>query len=332
MTAFCHIGIVLQCICMNADTWVAKVRNGRLQLDVATDLPEGEEVPLVWSLPVSVEEARCDILLFVTTETEREAMREYTTGRPTRNISGRYSDYVDLGWIHPLYRVFVVETEMGALQAGGSATKALLCTVETGARFIISVGTAFGIDRDRQEFGDVIVATHVLPYDSVIVDTDRDGRLPRIRYDRARPTPTNSALVSLLRRHVAGQPPSFEVHFGAILSGNAQIRCAAYRDHLVAKFDKKLTDLDQQHRSKGRSLVERVVGGEMEGIGLITMPPANDETRWLVVKGISDFADEEHGNENRSNRRLACEHAIELVLGALASAPLPAVRAQAGES
>ncbi len=307
---------------MIPDQWLGKVQNGRLVLDVETDLPEGTEVPLSrWSpLP---EGPRCDVLLFVTTETERRVLRELAGKRDAKEIPGRYSEYLDLGQVHPQYRVFAVETEMGALQAGGSATKALLCPIETGARVIIAVGMAFGIDRGSQKFGDVLVASHLLPYDSVIVDTDNDGRLPRVRYDQITPTATNPTLVSLLLRHIDKAQLPYQVHFGAMLSGSAQIRCRAHRDHLAAKLNKKLTDLDKQARKKGSALTERVIGGEMEGVGLIATPQSEGLTPWLIVKGISDFADEDHGKDVGDQRAQACQNAITLVLDALAFAPLP---------
>lgn len=320
---------------MSADGWLARVQNGRLVLDVETDLPEGATVPLTRSPPPAEEGPRCDILLFVTTETERQVLRAYADEHGGREISGRYSDYLDLGRPHPQYRVLAVETEMGALQAGGSATKALLCPIETGARYIVAVGTAFGIDRLKQKTGDVLVASHVLPYDLTIVDTDKDGRLPRIRFDRVKPTATNPTLVSLVRRHADRASLPFRVHFGAMLSGSAQIRCRAYRDHLAAKLDKKLVDLDKQERKKaGEGLTERVVGGEMEGVGLIATPPSGGLASWLIVKGISDFADEEHRDDNPESRLRACENALDLVMGAFAAASLPPARQQetSGES
>jgi len=310
---------------MLPETWVATVQNGRLLLDAQTELPEGTQVPLVRTEPPKGLD--CDVLLFVTTPSERKALRRVQERLAGRVLSGRYSDYIDLGQ-HALYRVFGVETEMGALQAGGSATKGLLCPYETGARYVIAVGTAFGVDRSSQAFGDVLVATHVLPYDSVLIDTESDGRLPRIRYDKAKPTPTDPALVAMLRRFVEQSPLTCNVHFGAMLSGSAQIRCSAHRDHLVAKLNKKLTDLDrEQQKKKGSALAERVVGGEMEGVGLLATPQTEGSVSWLIVKGISDFADEQHLADSEAHRVLACENSIELVLRALGTASLsPAVQ------
>jgi nucleoside phosphorylase len=301
---------------------MGKVQGGKLLLAVDVDLPEGAEIPLV-RRDLAVSSPRCDVLLFVTTPAERQALREVAEKMaltPTE-IEGRFSAYIDLGQLPSGQRVFGVETEMGALQAGGSATKGLLCPIETEARHVVAVGTAFGIDRVGQTLGDVLVATHVLPYDFVLVDTEPAGRLPRVNYNARGLVSTSPAIVDLLRRHVGRRPSSFGVHFGALLSGSAQIRCRAYRDHLVAKFNKKLNDLDAQRRKRGDVLSERVVGGEMEGVGLLAMPPSGGVTSWTIVKGVSDFADEEHQSDNESHRLLASKNAIRLVLDAFACPP-----------
>lgn len=308
------------------DIFEAVVRSGRLVLDVESELPEGTTLPLVRQPAPDVKPAlRCDVLLFVTTRTERDTLRAVVGGMgiTPQVIEGRLSSYLDLGQVHPNYRVFAVETEMGALQAGGSATKALLCPIETGARYIIAVGMAFGIDRERQNFGDVLVASHVLSYDALIVDTEADGRLPRVRYDRVKPVSTNRPMRDLLRRHQERREASgaagYGVHFGAMLSGASQIRCRAYRDHLAAKLNKKLADLDKEKRKAGEGLSERIIGGEMEGVGLLATPEGDGEPSWLVVKGVSDFADEGHGGDSEEHRRSACANSITLVLEALAA-------------
>ncbi len=302
------------------------VRNGRLVLDVETDLPEGSRLRL--SLRGDRAEnpvVRCDVLLFVATPTERQALRSVSVALGLRcdEVKGRFGSYLDLGYVSANYRVFAVETEMGALGAGGSAMKALLCPIETGARVIVAVGTAFGVERETQRFGDVLVATHVLAYDSVVVDTESDGALPRVRYS-PRPVATSRLVRDLLRRYYEALPAVGElnhgVHFGALLSGSAQIRCRAYRDHLRAKFDKRLATLDRERRRRDEAFAERVVGGEMEGVGLLAMPTEEEQMSWSIVKGISDFADERHQAENEEHRRIASENAIRFVLRAFASA------------
>jgi nucleoside phosphorylase len=69
----------------------------------------------------------------------------------------------------------------------------------------------------------------------------------------------------------------FQVHIGAFLSGGARIHSGLFRDELVTSVP---------------AADDVIVGGEMEGVGLLSISPANDPV-WIVVKGISDFADED---------------------------------------
>ena len=92
-----------------------------------------------------------------------------------------------------------------------------------------------------------------------------------------------------------------EVHFGALLTGAARIHSALFRDELVRGND-----------NHG----EPIVGGEMEGVGLLaTCDPENSV--WTVVKGISDFADEQRDQDVKEWRTTACFNSAKFVLQAL---------------
>ena len=54
----------------------------------------------------------------------------------------------------------------------------------------------------------------------------------------------------------------------------------------------------------------------MEGMGLLSVSPA-DKPLWAVVKGISDFADEDRDGIIELTRALACQNAVRFVLTAL---------------
>ncbi|MGO8673258.1 MAG: hypothetical protein ACLQVD_18100 [Capsulimonadaceae bacterium] len=99
----------------------------------------------------------------------------------------------------------------------------------------------------------------------------------------------------------AERTQDFHVSFGAILSGGARIHSAAYRDELV---------------SGAPAGGEPIIGGEMEGVGLLSVSPA-DIPIWIVVKGISDFADERRDAVITRTRPIACGNAARFVLSAL---------------
>jgi len=58
------------------------------------------------------------------------------------------------------------------------------------------------------------------------------------------------------------------------------------------------------------------IGGEMEGIGLLAASN-KAEPVWAIVKGISDFADDQRHDEIEATRAAACLNAVRFVLAAL---------------
>lgn len=109
--------------------------------------------------------------------------------------------------------------------------------------------------------------------------------------------------MELFRREVARRPPDEPaIHVGAILSGAARIHSSAFRNELVAGVP------------GGDDLI---VGGEMEGVGLLAASASRDDPIWCVVKGISDFADENRDSVIATGREVACRNAAEFVLSAL---------------
>jgi adenosylhomocysteine nucleosidase len=196
-------------------------------------------------------------------------------------------------------RVNAVRTEMGPLSYGGSASQGIFFKSATGATGIIQLGMAFGIRPERQRPGDVLVSSSLIPYDRRDIRTVGEGYT--VDYAPAR---RHESIPSLLRifqaeRERGGHP--FEIHIGSLLSGGARIHSRFFRDELVASVP------------VGE---DEIVGGEMEGVGLLSISPANDPA-WIVVKGISDFADEDRDAVIEQNRPIACRNAADFVLDAL---------------
>ena len=175
-------------------------------------------------------------------------------------------------------RVNVFETDMGPFGYRGSAATAMRAMRVTGATGIIQLGMAFGAYPTLQNIADVLVSSSIVTYDFRTVREVAGGDPPyEADYaDPSNPTPRFEASESLLNlfANAADDPGGdFCVHVGTFLSGGARIQSANYRDHLLRSVP-----------SGDRPFV----GGEMEGVGL---PPANVDPAWIMVKGISDFAD-----------------------------------------
>jgi adenosylhomocysteine nucleosidase len=201
---------------------------------------------------------------------------------------------------------------------------------------------AFGIARGPQRLGDVLVSTSLIPYDKRDVKpssnqmqqwgqalaawgADRGGFIgggmglmggalgkmgrgmsakPGYFHDYSalEPEPARSALVERCLREKERTRFDFTVHVGAMLSGAARIHCAKFRDELYRTVP---------HGN------EPIVGGEMEGVGLLAATVKADDPVWCVIKGIGDFADERRDEDIRTGLLVAPRNAAFFVMSSL---------------
>jgi nucleoside phosphorylase len=174
----------------------------------------------------------------------------------------------------------------------------------TQATGIICLGMAFGISREEQPVGTVLVSESLFPYDArtVVPDPERDGQW-KYQYGRhARVYRSKPSLQRIFKQHHARRSSQHQVEFGCLLTGSAVIQCASFRDRLV---------------SWCMSVAPRVRGGEMEGAGFLSLSERRRAT-WIVVKAIADFADEHQGSDVEVHRSQACANSARFVLQALA--------------
>jgi nucleoside phosphorylase len=204
---------------------------------------------------------------------------------------------------------------MGAIGRLGTAARGIRFQEATGAQGIVQLGMAFGIDRHYQKLGDVLVSSSLIPYDNRDVRPAFRSKLQRflhrgkytVNYQQVNRQYAREYLVNLFlrekkREEAKGCSRSFDVHVGAMLSGAARISSRRFRDELVRGVP---------------AGEDSIVGGEMEGVGLLAASTAADDPIWCVVKGISDFADENRDAVINANRPIACGNAAEFVLCAL---------------
>ena len=124
---------------------------------------------------------------------------------------------------------------------------------------------------------------------------------PIVLREPARPGTVDLFIRESTRREQSGEQ-DFSVYFGAILSGAARIQSRFYRDEIVRQLS---------------STTDPIIGGEMEAVGLLTASTNWNDPVWCVVKGISDFADEDRDGVIRDYRPLACRNAALFLLRAL---------------
>ena len=250
------------------------------------------------------EDFACDLLLFFATTTEKEQLRTAAQEMGfgfNRHKHPQLGRYYRLGMVGA-FRVMAVQTEMGPLRYQGSASQGIYFKTATGATAIVQLGMAFGVDPTRQKHGDVLVSTSLIPYDRRNVHADGEGY--RVDYGPAKRLLARKSMVEMSLKQGQQDGLPYQVHVGALLSGGAAIFSGKYRDELVGAMP---------------AMDEPIVGGEMEGVGLVSVSPPDDPS-WVVVKGISDFADEDRHRVIEETRPLACANSARFVLAALSKA------------
>lgn len=243
----------------------------------------------------------CDILLFVTTQDEVKALRHAAralqlTFEP--QTSEKLGDYFDLAMVGR-HRVLAVRTRMGTFQHGASTSQAILFEQATGAQRLIAVGMAFGINREVQHFGEVLISQSIFPYDAREMVDSPEGPIPN--YEKTKYRLANKGLVNMLEREKKRTPYGFDISFGALLSGGARVSSRQFRDELFKRVPPGQYPL---------------IGGDMEGVGLLAVAPA-DNPVWIVVKGISDFGEGPVPDTDPGRRAAACLNAATFVLSAI---------------
>lgn len=261
----------------------------------------------------------CSLLLFVATSAEEKALKEQAAEleldcRKDPALTRHFRQYglTDDVWMlgniggETIIAVgcsrFRGNLVMGPHGRLGSAAKAMRYFTATGAQGIIQMGMAFGIARSRQKVGDVLVSTSLIPYDNrdVKPSSEEPGYFndySALDVERAR-----SALVERCVREKERTEYDFQVHVGAMLSGAARIHCARFRDELYHTVP---------HGN------DPIIGGEMEGVGLLAAAAKADDPVWCLVKSISDFADEKRDEDIKTGLTVAPRNAARFVLSSL---------------
>jgi nucleoside phosphorylase len=261
----------------------------------------------------------CSLLLFLATSTEENALKEVAKeyGVEFGKDAALTRHFRSFGLGDEAWRLGRIGGEtviaigasrdkghavMGAHGRLGSSAKAVRYLAATGAQGILQIGMAFGIAPEVQKIGDVLVSASLLPYDNRDVKPSADPPGYINDYTNMKSEEPRSSLLERCRRERERTQFPFGIHIGAILSGAARIHCAAYRDELFRCVP---------HGN------EEIVGGEMEGVGLLAASLKPDDPVWCVVKGICDFADEYRDCVIGEGRRIAPANAARFVLSGL---------------
>ncbi|GEN77898.1 5'-methylthioadenosine/S-adenosylhomocysteine nucleosidase family protein [Chryseobacterium hagamense] len=235
-----------------------------------------------------------DNIILLATATELETEFTHKTLQPLSKYSKVVKFYYDnftyyLG-VFGKYKVVHVQCSMGSLSPSSSIITISKALVLLKSKVVLMIGIAFGVDSDKQNIGDVLVAESIIPYDSKRVGTDTI-------IQRGKEIQSSQLLLNRFKNirdwnYLLSENSHAEIIFTRVLSGEELIDNISHRDRLAAKYpDSK--------------------GGEMEGVGLYSICEAT-KTDCILVKGICDFADGKKGQNKKHNQILAISSALDL--------------------
>ena len=242
--------------------------------------------------------AKADVLLVTVTAIESRAVMEVfrkVIGKDPKPEPLGDRIYLDLGEVNHA-RVFMALSEMGSGGVGGSQKSVDKGIEALSPSAVIMVGIAFGINEDKQSLGDILVSQQLWLYD--LQRIGREQIIPR----GDRPHASSWLLNRLQMASLNWDESKAKVRFGVVISGEKLVDNIDYRDEL-------------------KKFASEAIGGEMEGAG-VYVASQDKKVDWILVKGISDWADGHKAADKESRQQLAAYNAASFVLHALQQASL----------
>lgn len=153
------------------------------------------------------------------------------------------------------YNVIHVQSDMGAINRD-----AVMTTVDNAIRMwkprgIIMVGVAWGMDKEKQRIGDVLISKKILQYETAKISNG--NTIPRGADTEAGGVLTNRFKSCVDWKYKLDDGKLAKKYMGTVLSGE------------------KLLD-DKEYRDKLHNSFPEAIGGEMEGAGLASVAMAHN--------------------------------------------------------
>lgn len=188
-----------------------------------------------------------------------------------------------------VYKVVVIQSGMGSSGRNSSLVTTLRAIELWKPKAIIMVGIAFGINAKKQRIGDVLVSSHIIPYENARLNKDDS-----IFY-RSELPPASTLLVNRVKNvrewnYQLTKTKNAKIYLGPILSGEKLIDNERFKNELVNTFP-------------------NAIGGEMESAG-IYVAASEKKLDWLIIKGICDFADGEKKSGKQEKQQIAISSSV----------------------
>lgn len=195
-----------------------------------------------------------------------------------------------------LYGVVMVQSGMGSVGVNGSLITTIDAVRTWDPKAVIMIGIAFGINSKKQHIGDVIVSSHIIPYEN-----SRVGN--QVIY-RSEFPPASTILVNRVKQirdwvFPIEETRNAQLFLGPLLTGEKLIDDLDFKTRLITAFP-------------------NAIGGEMEGAGLYAAS-SREKKEWIIIKGICDFADGNKSKNKGINQNVAIKSAVNFTTKLLTS-------------
>jgi nucleoside phosphorylase len=226
--------------------------------------------------------------------TANEIEREELIMRMVPHNNGMLKKYIDknndftLGYFGRYHIAHIHCKEQGALRPKVSMLTMKSCLEIINPDLIIMVGIAYGANASNQNIGDVLISESISSTDIVkqLPDNQVENRNIAIS--------PGVEILNLIKNNYMDEI-QFKINYGILISGETLINNNEYKEKLIEIFKE----------DKGN-----IIGGEMEGIGLASLLESKNNHNWVVVKGISDWADGKKDVNKEKNQQLAVKNAL----------------------
>lgn len=171
---------------------------------------------------------------------------------------------------------------------------------ESGAKAVIVVGIGYGADKKKQDYGDVMISSGLMSINYLKIGKVIENRNTLV-------TPGKTILNKFINNWQNDFSPSYrgifkpKIHIGVILSGDYLLANADYKKRLINFFQSDL--------NKGKNKYN-IIGGEMEGVGLSSAMNNLENGNWIIIKGISDFGEEDKNENKEIRQQIAANNAM----------------------
>lgn len=189
------------------------------------------------------------------------------------------------------YNVIHVQSDMGAMNRDAVMTTVDSAIKMWNPRGIIMVGVAWGMNREEQKIGDVLISKKILQYETAKIS--KGNTIPRGTDSEAGGILTNRFKSCMDWKYILENGELARKYIGTVLSGE------------------KLLD-DKEYRDKLHDSFPEAIGGEMEGAGLASVAMSNNLYEWIIVKGICDWGYDKQNKNKDKYQEIAMQSALSL--------------------